>query len=60
MAATGPLLLNANIALNGLINDILLIMLFAVLQGVDSVHGCYGATAALFNAINWCVRYSLL
>jgi len=23
-------------------------------QGVDSVHGCYGGTAALFNAVNWC------
>lgn len=23
------------------------------LQGVDCVHGCYGATAALFNAAAW-------
>uniref|UniRef100_A0A7S3QWX6 Hydroxymethylglutaryl-CoA synthase n=1 Tax=Dunaliella tertiolecta TaxID=3047 RepID=A0A7S3QWX6_DUNTE len=22
-------------------------------EGVDSMHGCYGATAALFNSVNW-------
>ncbi|KAF5833332.1 3-hydroxy-3-methylglutaryl coenzyme A synthase [Dunaliella salina] len=23
------------------------------IEGVDSTHGCYGATAALFNSVNW-------
>lgn len=23
------------------------------MQGVDNVNACYGATAALFNAVNW-------